>query len=1049
MPAVTTSLPPEQQAVADALPLYEIEGELGRGAWGVVLAARHRQLDREVAIKQLPQAFGSDPAVRTRFLAEARVLAQFEHPHIVPIYDFIEHEGLCALVMERLRGGTVLGRARSDGFTPAQACALAIAACAGLHYAHRRGVLHRDVKPENLMFSTDGVLKVTDFGIAKVVGGAATVATRAGDVLGTPAYMAPEQAQGGELTPATDVYALGTVLYQLLSGQLPYPADSNPIAMLYRHVHEDPVPLGQVAPRIPVAVAAVTARALARDPMRRYADAEQLAIGIAEAAASEWGDRWLPATAMTVTATGPVLSAAVGHRAPELQDTLAPDFVVPSPAVGGGPVDTPSGLVPVSSLPALMAQFESGASLSGTTVAPDAMPPPSPQPHPSFPPPPSLPVRPRRETPSGPPPAAPVRPPPRPQRPLRPPAAPNRSRLVLIVAAALAVAVVAAVVVLSRGGGKTSTIEVATSPSLKPADWKAFKDAPTARQQLGVAVADGSVWVLGGITDKASTAAVERYDPKADTWSKGPDLPLPLHHHMAVTYHGHVVVLGGWIPEGEALNANTSDRVFELQGKKWKDLPKLPHPRSAGAAAVVGDKIVVFGGQAAGQLVPETDVFDGKAWTVGPPLPTARDHLAGVSDGRYAYAVGGRELSSDKNLNAVERFDPATGNWAAITPMPTPRGDAAAVVIAGRIFVLGGETPTSVLSAVESLDVRSLAWSPAPSMPTARHGLGAAAAGTTLYTFGGALRPGHTASATTTEGLTFAEGAAGPLQWRKVRDAPTARQQVAAAVDDNTLWVLGGLGANGPSAKVEGYDPTIDTWKSGPDLPIPLHDAMAVTFRGDLVVLGGWISEGGKIDARPSNRVFALRGGQWAELPPLLLGRAAGAAAVVGQHLIVAGGTGPNGLVPTTEVFDGNRWNLSVDLPTPREHAAAATDGHYFFVVGGRTGSPATNLATVERYDPDAREWKALPDMPTARGALGAAIVNGKLVAAGGETPTSALETVEVLELRSESWSPGPPLPTARHGLAVVAVGSQLFAIDGGLAPGGGNPSSAAEVLRF
>src|SRR5207244_7823745 len=132
-----------------------------------------------------------------------------------------------------------------------------------------------------------------------------------------------------------------------------------------------------------------------------------------------------------------------------------------------------------------------------------------------------------------------------------------------------------------------------------------------------------------------------------------------------------------------------------------------------------------------------------------------------------------------------------------------------------------------------------------------RHGLGAAAAGTTLYTFGGALRPGHTASATTTEGLTFAEGSAGPVQWKKVRDAPTPRQQAAAAVDDNTVWVLGGLGPDGPSSKVEGYDPTIDTWKSGPDLPIPLHDAMAVTFRGDLVVLGGWISEGRKIDGRP------------------------------------------------------------------------------------------------------------------------------------------------------------------------------------------------------
>jgi hypothetical protein len=304
---------PDQERVAAALPLYDVQGELGRGAWGIVLAGRHKSLNRDVAIKQLPPEFGADPSVRSRFRSEARMLAALEHPHIVPIYDFVEHEGLCLLVMERLTGGTVWNRARTGGFTLESSCAVIVAACAALHYAHAHGVLHRDVKPENMMFSSKNVLKVTDFGIAKVVGGAATVATRAGDVLGTPAYMAPEQAMGAELTPATDVYAVGTVMYQLLSGRLPFPEDTNPITMLYRHVHEAPEPLSKAAPHVPRPLADVTAKALERDPNERYADAELLAVGLASACADIWGPEWMTDTDMAITASGPVLQAATGR----------------------------------------------------------------------------------------------------------------------------------------------------------------------------------------------------------------------------------------------------------------------------------------------------------------------------------------------------------------------------------------------------------------------------------------------------------------------------------------------------------------------------------------------------------------------------------------------------------------------------------------------------------------------------------------------------------------------------------------------------------------
>ena len=243
-------MPAGYEHLATALPGYEIGDEIGRGAWGIVISGRHRALSRDVAIKQLALGAGVDVAMRDRFLAEAQALARFDHPHIVRIFDFVEHEGECLLVMERLTGGTANERMRLDEPAPPTACSWAVALCAGLQYAHERDVLHRDVKPENVMFSRDGVLRVTDFGIAKLMS-ATTAATKTGHVMGTPAYIAPEQAQGRPLTPATDLYAVGTVLYEMLAGRLPYDNADSPLMALFQHVHEDHRPLAEVAPEVP------------------------------------------------------------------------------------------------------------------------------------------------------------------------------------------------------------------------------------------------------------------------------------------------------------------------------------------------------------------------------------------------------------------------------------------------------------------------------------------------------------------------------------------------------------------------------------------------------------------------------------------------------------------------------------------------------------------------------------------------------------------------------------------------------------------------------
>lgn len=296
--------------IRDALPSYDVDGELGQGGWGVVIAGRHRRLDRRVAIKQLPMAFASDPTVRRRFTDEARVLASLDHPHVVPIYDFVEREGLCLLVMEQLTGGTLRSSIAAGGFTAPRSVAITLACAAGLNAAHDQGVLHRDVKPENMMFAGTGVIKVTDFGIAKVVGGSQTLATRAGDVLGTPAYIAPEQARGGELSPATDVYALATILYELLSGVLPFTDDGNAMGLLFKHAYEAPTPLSDVAPSVPAAVASVVMRGLVIDPADRFGSAETFGVALAGACTGVWGPGWLSAEPVPVMGAPAIVAAS-------------------------------------------------------------------------------------------------------------------------------------------------------------------------------------------------------------------------------------------------------------------------------------------------------------------------------------------------------------------------------------------------------------------------------------------------------------------------------------------------------------------------------------------------------------------------------------------------------------------------------------------------------------------------------------------------------------------------------------------------------------------
>jgi serine/threonine-protein kinase len=269
---------------------YALEALLGEGGDALVYRATDRHLRRAVAVKLLRPELRADPTFVARFEREARSAGQLNHPHIVSVYDYGEGLDTYYLVMEYVPGGDLRALLRPGAPLPADVAArLGAEVAEALGAAHALGIVHRDVKPANVLLDEDGHAKVTDFGIAKMLAVPALTATAA--ILGTPHYLAPEQATGDAITPASDVYSLGIVLYEMLAGRRPFEGESF-IHVAMQHLNAMPPPLADLNRAVPTTLAAVVARALAKAPAERFADGAALAIALHAATAAPVAHVW-------------------------------------------------------------------------------------------------------------------------------------------------------------------------------------------------------------------------------------------------------------------------------------------------------------------------------------------------------------------------------------------------------------------------------------------------------------------------------------------------------------------------------------------------------------------------------------------------------------------------------------------------------------------------------------------------------------------------------------------------------------------------------------
>jgi len=295
---------------------YRIVEQLGQGGMATVFKAYHASLDRYVAIKALHPAFNQEPNFEARFQREARVVAKLEHPNIVPVYDYAEHEKRPYLIMKFVEGKTLKARMEQGPLKADEISKIVDAVGSALSYAHKQGVLHRDIKPSNVLLSNDGQIYLADFGLARMAqAGESTLSSDT--MLGTPQYISPEQAMGmADLDARTDLYSFGVMLYEMVVGKVPFSADT-PFSIIHDHIYS-PLPLPRkVNPNVPEPVERVLLKALAKERDDRFEDA----LSLVEAFKASWNEAGVPIQGSDLSASHVVRASMDDAASPQEEPT--------------------------------------------------------------------------------------------------------------------------------------------------------------------------------------------------------------------------------------------------------------------------------------------------------------------------------------------------------------------------------------------------------------------------------------------------------------------------------------------------------------------------------------------------------------------------------------------------------------------------------------------------------------------------------------------------------------------------------------------------------